>query len=98
MKRRSLVVIIGVVAMVASATAAVAAHRFSDVPNDHVFHSEISWLADMDITRGCNPPANTRFCPNDVVTRGQMAAFLYRFYNAIDGQLGEPGPAGPAGP
>jgi len=27
---------------------------------------------------GCNPPTNDRFCPNDYVTRGQMAAFLAR--------------------
>jgi hypothetical protein len=30
------------------------------------------------VTRGCNPPTNDMFCPNDVVTRGQMAAFLVR--------------------
>jgi hypothetical protein len=30
------------------------------------------------ITRGCNPPANDRYCPGRVVDRGQMAAFLNR--------------------
>jgi len=30
------------------------------------------------ITAGCDPPVNDRFCPDDVVTRGQMAAFLHR--------------------
>lgn len=30
------------------------------------------------ITRGCNLPVNTRFCPDDYVTCGQMAAFLRR--------------------
>lgn len=80
--------------------AAVAAHRFSDVPESNVFHDDISWLADMDITRGCNPPANTRFCPDDFVTRGQMAAFLRRLWNAIEaeGLEGPPGPQGPQGP
>ncbi len=43
-----------------------------------VFESDIAWLANADITQGCNPPTNDRFCPNDGVTRGQMAAFLTR--------------------
>jgi hypothetical protein len=30
------------------------------------------------VTLGCNPPANDKFCPDDKVTRGQMAAFLTR--------------------
>ncbi len=43
-----------------------------------VFESDIEWLAFSGITKGCNPPANTMFCPGDFVTRGQMAAFLVR--------------------
>lgn len=43
-----------------------------------VFEHHIDWLATTGITRGCNPPVNDRFCPNDTVTRGQMAAFLVR--------------------
>lgn len=45
----------------------------------HLFETDIDWAADQDITRGCNPPANTRFCPNDTVTREVMAAFLNRY-------------------
>src|SRR5690606_26867799 len=52
--------------------------RHWDVPEDHVFGYEIGWLAANGITRGCNPPDNTRFCPEDPVGRGQMAAFLVR--------------------
>src|SRR5690606_6702944 len=44
----------------------------------HVFADDIGALASAGITRGCNPPANDRFCPDEVVTRGQMAAFLVR--------------------
>jgi minor extracellular serine protease Vpr len=51
---------------------------FDDVPDDHLFNTEITWLAEEGITRGCNPPDNTLFCPDDPVTRGQMAAFLNR--------------------
>lgn len=44
----------------------------------HVFGGDIDWLADAGITKGCNPPGNTLFCPDSPVTRGQMAAFLHR--------------------
>ncbi|MGF1665959.1 MAG: D-alanyl-D-alanine carboxypeptidase family protein [Acidimicrobiia bacterium] len=50
---------------------------FSDTAG-HVFADDAARLAAAGITRGCNPPANDRFCPDEVVTRGQMAAFLSR--------------------
>ncbi len=43
-----------------------------------VFETDIEWLAAAGVTKGCNPPTNDRFCPDDPVTRGQMAAFLVR--------------------
>jgi hypothetical protein len=43
-----------------------------------IFEDDIEWLYSSGITRGCNPPANDRFCPNDNLTRGQMAAMLTR--------------------
>jgi hypothetical protein len=52
--------------------------RFADVPADSLFARDIAWAAATGITRGCNPPANDRYCPDDPVTRGQMAAFLSR--------------------
>lgn len=57
---------------------------FSDA-GASVFDSDIAWLADQGITKGCNPPANTQFCPDDPVTRGQMAAFLNRALNLDPG-------------
>jgi hypothetical protein len=51
---------------------------FRDVPASHLFFGDVEWLAATGITRGCNPPVNDRFCPDDPVTRGQMAAFLHR--------------------
>ncbi|MCP3997052.1 MAG: hypothetical protein GY722_18610 [bacterium] len=48
------------------------------------FVGDIIWLADEGITKGCNPPVNDMFCPNDRVTRGQMAAFLVRFLGLTD--------------
>ncbi|MPZ54786.1 MAG: hypothetical protein GEU79_19025, partial [Acidimicrobiia bacterium] len=62
-----------------------AAGRFDDVPDDHLFAEDIKWLAGEGITVGCNPPENTLFCPDDNVTRGQMAAFLVRGLNLIEG-------------
>ncbi len=46
-----------------------------------VFEANIDSLATADITRGCNPPVNDRYCPNATVTREQMAAFLRRALN-----------------
>ncbi|MEA2000321.1 MAG: S-layer homology domain-containing protein [Actinomycetota bacterium] len=43
-----------------------------------IFENAIEQLATAGITKGCNPPDNTQFCPDAPVTRGQMAAFLTR--------------------
>jgi hypothetical protein len=45
---------------------------------DSIFDADIQRLAGAGITRGCNPPDNDRFCPDEPVTRGEMAAFLVR--------------------
>jgi hypothetical protein len=51
----------------------------SFVDDDTSVHQEsIEAIAAAQITRGCNPPDNTRFCPETAVTRGEMAAFLVR--------------------
>ncbi len=50
---------------------------FSDIIGN-TFTTEILWLAGEEITLGCNPPTNDHFCPQDEVTRGQMASFLAR--------------------
>ncbi|HJR92902.1 MAG TPA: hypothetical protein VJ938_10710 [Acidimicrobiia bacterium] len=60
---------------------------FIDTPG-HVFEADVEWLAESEITKGCNPPANDRFCPDEVVTRGQMAAFLHRAVPALT--VGQP--------
>src|SRR5690606_4203167 len=41
-------------------------------------------LAAADITRGCNPPDTTRYCPDQPVTRGEMASFLVRALDGVD--------------
>ena len=54
---------------------AIEVQAFNDTAGS-VFRNAIDQLAARGITQGCNPPANTRFCPNDPVTRGEMAVFL----------------------
>ncbi len=51
---------------------------FDDI-RGHLFEADIDWLVAEGVTKGCNPPDNTRFCPDDSITRGQMAAFLTRY-------------------
>jgi peptidoglycan/xylan/chitin deacetylase (PgdA/CDA1 family) len=58
-------------------TEGVGSDRFVD-DDDSIFQVDIERLAAAGITKGCNPPANDRFCPRDPVPRGQMAAFLHR--------------------
>lgn len=73
-----LLVVIGLI----GGSVALASHSFNDVPNTHTFHEDIEWMKDTGVTRGCNPPANTEYCPDDFTTRGQMAAFFHRFAQA----------------
>jgi hypothetical protein len=76
-----------IVASVTVPTVAAAQHGegFDDVPADHPFHDDIEWLADQGITRGCT---DTSFCPDDDVTRGQVAAFLHRMAEGpVPGEL-----------
>jgi hypothetical protein len=46
--------------------------------DDSIFERAIDRLGTAGVTQGCNPPDNDQFCPNNPVTRGQMAAFLAR--------------------
>lgn len=46
--------------------------------NGSVFESDINRFAAAGITQGCNPPTNDNYCPDDLVTRAQMATFLTR--------------------
>lgn len=62
------------------ATIAFASHRFTDVPTSASFHSAVDWLADRAVTLGC---ATTLYCPNDAVTRAQMALFMQRLGTAL---------------
>ncbi len=58
---------------------------FVDVDPDSTFAEDIGRLATAGITRGCNPPENDQFCPDDPVTRETMAAFMVRALGLVDG-------------
>jgi hypothetical protein len=50
---------------------------FVDVPATHVFYSYIEAFYQAKITSGCSSSPR-RYCPDNPVTRGQMAVFLER--------------------
>ncbi|MPZ51183.1 MAG: hypothetical protein GEU79_00360 [Acidimicrobiia bacterium] len=79
-KRRQRLTTLAVVlaVMVAVPLAVIATDRFVDVPEENVHHDDITWLADAEVTLGCNPPDNDRYCPGDPVLRQQMASFMRR--------------------
>ena len=54
--------------------------RFWDVPANHPHYGDIEWLADRGITEGCAPD---RYCPDEPVTRAQLATFLRRYHETI---------------
>ena len=59
---------------------------FNDVPVNHLFYNEIERLSARGITLGCG---GGNFCPNQVVTRDQMAGFIIRAL----GSFNPPAPA-----
>jgi hypothetical protein len=93
--KRRLTITLVTLLLVALVPAAVmaAGGTFTD-DDDSIFESNIEWLASADVTKGCNPAeGNTKFCPNDNVTRGQMAAFMQRFAQYLGAEDGTPAQA-----
>ena len=60
--------------------------RFDDIDADSFYAPFIERMAEVGITLGCGD--GTRFCPDQHVTRAQMAVFLVRAYGLAAG----PGP------
>ncbi|HLU30633.1 MAG TPA: S-layer homology domain-containing protein, partial [Acidimicrobiia bacterium] len=77
-KRRLTAFMVAIAVLIATPLVVMAADAFDDVPNSNVHHDDIAWLKDAGVTAGCNPPANTEFCPGDPVLRQQMASFMRR--------------------
>lgn len=51
----------------------------------HWAEGAINSLARAGILRGCDPPANSRVCPHDQITRAQVAAVVRRMLSLPDG-------------
>ena len=51
--------------------------QFNDIAQS-THRVDIDKIHEDGITRGCNPPSNTLFCPQRSITRGEMAAFISR--------------------
>ena len=50
---------------------------FSDI-GESVHRNNIETIASAGITQGCNPPDNDRYCPDQTITRAQIATLLTR--------------------
>jgi endoglucanase len=61
-----------------------ASGRFVD-DDGSVHEAAIEWLAAAGVSRGCNPPINDRFCPDQPLTREQSAAFFSRVFGLAAG-------------
>jgi hypothetical protein len=51
--------------------------HFTDIASS-THRANIDKIYEDGITKGCNPPSNTLFCPQRSITRGEMAAFISR--------------------
>lgn len=62
--------------------------RFID-DESNTFEADINWLASQGLTKGCDPPMNMRYCPDEPVTRGELAVFLDRIFDYTDNGGGD---------
>jgi hypothetical protein len=51
---------------------------FFDDDEGDPFEVSINKLKNQGITKGCNPPENTAFCPQRPLSRAEMATFMVR--------------------
>jgi hypothetical protein len=73
-----------VAASVSAAAWALPCAGFSDVDSTHSMCGNVEWIRNRAITFGC--ASTSVFCPNDFVTRLQMAAFMNRLGTALTPQ------------
>ena len=60
-------------------------NRFTDVDANSFHAPFIERMAELGVTTGCGNSGNSTFCPDDTVTRDQMAVFLTRAFNLDPG-------------
>lgn len=74
------VIAVAMVIPIASPASASNVSGFGDVPDSVYYTDAVAWLVSNNITTGIEPGC---FGPTDDVTRGQVAAFLYRLDSAL---------------
>ena len=60
---------------------------FTDVDEDDYYYDAVLWAVEEDITTGTS---STTFSPNATVTRGQVAAFLWRSQGEVSANTSNP--------
>ncbi len=75
--QRALMLVAAMVLLLVPIAAVAATSLFDDVPDDNIFVEDINWLKTSETSVGCNT-AGTNYCPEDYVSRQQMAGFLHR--------------------
>ena len=65
----------------AAASPAAGVAGFGDMMPDRFYTDAVQWMVDNDVTTGTTP---TCFSPDDPVTRGQVAAFMWRMEGEPD--------------
>jgi hypothetical protein len=58
--------------------------QFSDDGHSK-FQGALNRTASADVFRGCNPPTDDIVCPDRVITRGELAAVIYRAFDMNEG-------------
>ena len=76
--RRLIILVMGLALLIPAGVVLAGGQTFNDVPPSHKFYADIEAVAASGVTFGCGNGAN--YCPNGLVTRGQMAAFLNRIF------------------
>jgi len=76
-KRKIILIVVSALVLIIPLTAYATTSLFTDVPDSSIFVEDINWMKTAGVTNGCNS-AGTEYCPEDNVTRQQMAAFMHR--------------------
>lgn len=69
-----------------------APQSYADVPTSHPFFVQVEAISAAGITTGsneCAPPISPAYCPDSLVRRDAMAAFMERGFARVDGGAGD---------
>jgi hypothetical protein len=85
-KTRRLAAFAGAAALVVALPAAAFAvvQTFDDVPPEHVHYDAVEWMASNNLTNGCSEVPSL-YCPDDDVSRAEMAQFLNNYHDEFSG-------------